>query len=155
MKNLFRFLAFAGFLAITTAVHADGKRLLNLDKDGIAIQGYDPVAFFTVKAPLKGNPAFTAEHEGAIYRFHSAKNRDLFKAEPAKYAPQFGGYCAYGVSRNALAPIRIEAWQVVGGRLLMQKNEGIRDDFNADPAGNLKKADANWPGLVERKGAAK
>jgi YHS domain-containing protein len=146
-------LALAGLLAATsTSAFAEGKRLLNLDKEGVAIQGYDPVAFFTVKAPVKGNPEFSAEHDGAIYRFHSAKNRDLFKAEPAKYAPQFGGYCAYGVSRNALAPIRIEAWQIVDGRLLMQKSEGIRDDFNRDPAGNLSKADGHWPDLVAKKG---
>jgi YHS domain-containing protein len=145
----------AGALAISLVVlpaWAADKMLLNLDDKGVAIQGYDPVAFFTVKAPVKGKMEFTSDFHGARYWFHSAKNKSQFDAEPAKYEPQFGGYCAYGVSRAALAPIQIDAWQIVDGRLLMQKNKGIRDDFNEDAAGNLKKADGNWPKLLEKKG---
>jgi YHS domain-containing protein len=149
-RNLLLFSLF-GLLTAASATAAD-KRLLNLDADGIAIQGHDPVAFFIVKAPVKGRPEFVSEHDGAKYLFHSAKNKAAFDADPSRYLPQFGGYCAYGVSRGALAPIKIEAWQVVDGRLLMQKNLGIRDDFNEDAPGNLKKADANWPKLVEKKG---
>ncbi len=152
MKRTLLLLSLFGLLANATSSLAADKRLLNLDKDGLAIQGYDPVAFFTVKSPVKGKPEFVSQHEGARYQFHSAKNKGLFDADPAKYLPQFGGYCAYGVSRNALAPIQIEAWQVVDGRLLMQKNPGIRDDFNEDAKGNLVKADANWPKLLEKKG---
>jgi YHS domain-containing protein len=126
--------------------------LNNLDKEGCAIFGYDPVAFFTIGQPVKGRGEFTTEHGGARYRFASRKHKELFEANPAKYVPQFGGYCAFGVSRGALAPIKIEAWQIVNGRLLMQKSESIRDEFNQDSSGNLKKADANWPGLVIKKG---
>ena len=138
-------------LAALPALGGD-KALLNLDKDGVAIQGYDPVAFFTAKAPVPGKQEFASERHGAVYRFHSAKNKALFDADPAKYEPQFGGYCAYGVSRGALAPIKIEAWQIVDGRLLMQKSLSIRDSFNEDTKANLEKADANWPKLVEKKG---
>lgn len=144
-------LALVALLSTASAFAAD-KMLLNLDSSGVAIQGYDPVAFFTVKGPVKGKPEFTSDYHGAKYRFHSAASKSAFDADPAKYEPQFGGYCAYGVSRGALAPIKIEAWQVVNGRLLMQKDEGIRDDFNEDVGGNLKKADNNWPKLVEKKG---
>jgi YHS domain-containing protein len=150
------FLLAAGLLAASltapAAEPAAGKVLQNLDKDGVAIQGHDPVAFFTVGAPVKGRPEFESTYRGAKYRFHSAKHKAAFDAEPAKFEPQFGGWCAYGVSRGALVPIKIEAWQIVNGRLLMQKNEGIRDDFNEDAPGNLKKADGNWPGLVAKKG---
>lgn len=137
-------------LTVLPAWAAD-KRLLNLNDQGVAIQGYAPVAFFTVKAPVKGKMEFTSEFNGARYWFHSVKSKSQFDSEPARYEPQFGGYCAYGVSRAALAPIQIEAWQIVDGRLLMQKNPGIRDDFNEDAAGNLKKA-GNWPKLIEKKG---
>jgi len=123
-----------------------------VDADGVLIQGYDPVAFFAVRAPVKGRPEFESTYHGAKYRFRSDKSKVAFEADPAKYAPHFGGYCAYGVSRGALAPISIDAWQIVDGRLLMQKSKGIRDDFNEDTSGNLKKADANWPKLVEKKG---
>lgn len=138
--------------AVSSPAFAADKALLNLDKDGSAIQGHDPVAFFTVKAPLKGKPEFTSGSHGARYRFHSAKNKAAFDAEPAKYEPQFGGYCAYGVSKGKLMEIDVAAFQVVEGRLLLQYSKGVRDDFNADTAGNLKKADANWPKLLEKKG---
>lgn len=143
--------ALAALAAFATAFGAE-KSLLNLDKEGVAIQGYDPVAFFTVKAPVKGSPSFTSEYHGATYRFHSAKNKAAFDADPAKYEPQFGGYCAFGVSRGRLVEIDVTATQIVDGRLLLQYSPGVRDDFNKDAAGNLKKADANWPKLVEKKG---
>ena len=138
-------------LTAATTLAAD-KALLNLDKEGVAIQGHDPVAFFTVKAPLKGKPEFTSELHGAKYRFHSAKNKAAFDAEPAKYEPQFGGYCAFGVSKGKLVEIDVSAFQIVEGRLLLQYSPGVRDDFNKDTTGNLKKAEANWPKLVEKKG---
>ena len=140
-----------GFLAVTATMAAD-KSLLNLDREGVAIQGHDPVAFFTVKAPLKGKPEFTSEFHGAKYRFYSAKNKAAFEADPAKYEPRFGGYCAFGVSKGKLVEIDPEAFQVVDGRLLLQYSKGVRDTFNQDSAGNLKKAEENWPQLLEKKG---
>jgi YHS domain-containing protein len=149
-----RILFTASLLAglIASPAFAAEKTLLNLDKQGVAIQGYDPVAFFTVKAPLKGKPEFTSTYRGAKYQFHSAKDKQTFDANPAKYEPQFGGYCAYGVSKNKLVEIDIEAFQVVDGKLLLQYSKGVRDEFNKDVAGNLKKADGNWPKLLEKKG---
>jgi YHS domain-containing protein len=148
-----RWLALVVFLVgLVGPVSAADKILQNLNKEGVALQGYDPVAFFTVGGPVKGQAQFSSDYRGARYWFHSAKNKATFEANPAKYEPQFGGYCAYGVSRKALVDIKIDAWQIVDGRLLMQKNQGIRDDFNEDPAGNLKKADDYWPALVDKKG---
>lgn len=131
---------------------AADKALVNVDKEGIAIQGNDPVAFFTLKAPVKGKSDFTSEFQGARYRFHSGKSKAAFDANPAKYVPQFGGYCAFGVSRGKLVEIDPEAFQIVEGRLLLQYSKGVRDDFNKDAAGNLKKADGNWAKLVATKG---
>lgn len=131
---------------------APAKTLLNLDAKGLALQGYDPVAFHTVKAPVKGKPEFFTLRQGARYLFHSAKNKALFDAHPERYEPAFGGYCAYGVSRGRLVEIDVEAFQVVGDRLLLQYSKGVRDDFNRDTSGNLSKADQQWPVLVEKKG---
>ena len=131
---------------------AQDKTLLNLDKNGLGIQGYDPVAFFTDSKPVKGKPEFQLRRNGALYYFASKEHRDLFKADPAKYEPAFGGFCAYGVSRNKLVEIDVDAFQIVNGRLLLQYSKGIRTDFNKDTKGNLAKADGNWPGLVENKG---
>jgi YHS domain-containing protein len=131
---------------------AQTKSLLNLDKTGVAIQGYDPVAFFTDHKPVKGKPEFASKHEGATYLFSSKEHQDLFDKEPSKYEPVFGGYCAYGVSRNKLVEIDVNAFQLVDGHLILQYSKGVRDDFNKDAKGNLAKAKQNWPGLVEKKG---
>src|ERR1051325_5045017 len=100
-------------LGLALPASAQTKTLLNLDKSGVAIQGYDPVAFFTDGKPVKGKLEFVAKHGGAVYQFASKEHRDLFTKEPAKYEPQFGGYCAYGVSKNKLAPVDVEAFQIV------------------------------------------
>jgi len=148
MKKLF----FAMTLFAALSGIAGAKELHNLDQNGAEIQGYDPVAFFTDNRPVKGNSQFQSEYQGAKYYFASAAHKAAFDKEPAKYEPQFGGYCAYGASRGKPAPIKIEAWQIVNGRLLMQYDLDIKDRFNKDTQGNLQKADQNWPGIVEKYG---
>jgi YHS domain-containing protein len=94
--------------------------LVNLNKEGVAIQGYDAVAFFTQNKPVRGRSEFQSSYKGAKYFFASAEDKDTFDGNPAKYEPQFGGFCAYGVSRGHAAPVKIEAFQIVNGRLLIQ-----------------------------------
>ena len=149
MKKLFLSLL---ALALVTPAFAQSKTLLNLDKKGVAIQGHDPVAFFTANKPVKGDAKIQTTHRGALYQFASQENKEAFLKEPTKYEPAFGGYCAFGVSKGKLVEIDVSAFQVVGGRLLLQYSKGVRTDFNKDSAGNLKKADGNWPGLLEKKG---
>jgi len=139
-------------IGLVLPAFAQTKTLLNLDKTGVAIQGYDPVAFFTDNKAVKGKLEFSARHNDALYYFTSKEHRELFNGDPAKYEPVFGGYCAYGVSRGKLVEIDVNAFQIVNGRLLLQYSKGVRDDFNKDTKGNLVKAEANWPGLVEKKG---
>jgi len=146
-KLIVALMLLSGLTSLATA-----KDLLNLDGSGVAIQGYDPVAFFTDNRPLKGSPQFQSEYRGATYYFVSGEHKATFDKEPAKYEPQFGGYCAYGASTGRKAPIKIEAWQIVNGRLLMQYDLDIKSKFNQDQQGNLRKADQNWPGLVEKYG---
>jgi YHS domain-containing protein len=128
------------------------KFLMNLDKQGLALHGYDPVAFFTDQKPVAGKAGLESAYHGGTYRFATAQHKAMFDAHPEKYEPAFGGYCAYGVSRNKLVDIDVNASQIVDGRLLLQYSKGVRDDFNRDAKGNLAKADANWPALAEKKG---
>jgi YHS domain-containing protein len=145
-KMLFALLALAALSAV-----ASGKELLNLD-NGVAIQGYDPVAFFTDHRPVKGDARFQSQYHGANYYFASAEHRAAFDKEPAKYEPQFGGFCAYGASRGKTVPVKIETWEIVNGRLLLQYDLDVKSKFDNDPQGTLKKADENWPGLVDKYG---
>ena len=139
-------------LGLALPASAQTKTLLNLDQAGVAIQGYDPVAFFTDGKPVKGKSEFPARHNGATYLFASKEHQALFKKDPAKYEPAFGGYCAFGVSKNKLVEVDVEAFQIVDGKLLLQYSKDVRDNFNKDTQGNLAKANTNWPGLVEKKG---
>jgi len=148
MKKVFLFL----LLISVIPVFAQTKILVNVDRKGLALQGNDPVTFFTQNRPVKGLAQFESKYNGARYLFASAENKALFDANPAKYEPQFGGFCAYGVAQGHTAPIKIEAWQIVNGRLLMQYDLGVKKDFNKDQQGNLQKADKNWPGIVNKEG---
>lgn len=149
-------LILAAVLAAGAAAAAhDGQRvLINLDKDGMAVQGYDVVAYFTEGKPVKGDPSYRTRHDGAIFQFATKANLDRFLAEPARYEPQFGGYCGYAVSVNRLSPINPEFFQVLDGRLVLQHNQRALDKWNEDLPGNLVKADSNWPGLVDKNGTA-
>jgi len=147
-----KFVLLVLLLSSTSALFAQTKNLLNLDKNGLAVQGYDPVAFFTENKPVKGRMEFTSVHNGATYYFASAEDKARFDKEPSKYEPAYCGFCAFGVSKNKLVEIDPEAFQVVDGHLLLQYSKSVRNDLNKDTQGNLSKANANWPALVEKKG---
>jgi YHS domain-containing protein len=154
MKNTLLTLAAALSLAgAAFADHTPGHKVLVLkNKDGAAILGYDAVAYFTDNKAVKGNPQFKSSYEGADYYFASGEHKAMFDANPAKYAPAYGGYCGYAASIDRLSPISPEWFQIVDGRLILQHNKKAYDKFNADLQGNLAKADRNWPGLVVRNG---
>jgi YHS domain-containing protein len=135
------------------ADHEPGHKVLVLkNKDGAAILGYDSVAYFTDNKAVKGNPKIQSEYEGAKYYFASTEHKTLFDANPAKYAPAYGGYCGYAASIDRLSPISPEWFQIIDGRLVLQHNKKATDLFNQDKAGNIVKADKNWPRLVIRNG---
>lgn len=142
----------AGAAMFGTAIAAtEGKHLVNVNKDGVLIDGYDVVAYFTEGKPVMGKAEFQSRHEGATYWFSSAENKATFDADPKKYAPAFGGFCAYAVSRKGLRPIDPAIFHFVGGRLFLQHTQKAYDLFERDEAGNTVKADRNWPKLVDKK----
>jgi YHS domain-containing protein len=118
------------------------------DLDGAAIKGYDPVAYFTQGKPVPGSEQFVLRHKGATFRFASAANRDAFAAAPERYAPQYGGFCAYGTSRGYKADIDPAAYTVVDGKLYLNYSKSVQTTWNQDRAGYIAKADANWPSVV-------
>jgi YHS domain-containing protein len=128
------------------------KDLLNTTWTGSAVKGYDPVAYFTDNKAVEGESDFQSQRNGATYYFASKEHKDLFDANPEKYLPQFGGYCAYGVSINKTVNIDPTAFQIIDGKLYLQYSKDILDKFNQDPTGNLQKAQANWPKLVDSQG---
>jgi YHS domain-containing protein len=113
--------------------------------DGVALKGYDPVAYFTESKAAKGSDKFTAQYRGVTYKFESAAHRDTFLANPEKYLPQYGGYCAYGVSRGDKADIEPHAFSVVGGKLYLNYSKTVRFMFQHDLRANIEKANENWP----------
>ena len=116
----------------------------------VAIKGYDPVAYFTVGQPTEGSRDFRHEWNGAEWRFATAANRDLFKADPVKYAPQYGGYCAWAVSRGYTAGIDPEAWKIVNHRLYLNYSLKVQTQWSVDISGNIARAEENWPKLLAR-----
>lgn len=117
-------------------------------EDGIAIRGTDPVAYFQQQQPIRGNAEFTYEWMGATWQFASAENRDLFASNPERYAPQYGGYCAWAVSQNTTAPIDPNAWAIVDNKLYLNVSPQIQERWQQDAAGNIAKADENWPEVL-------
>lgn len=116
---------------------------------GTAVKGYDVVAYFDEGAPREGSSEFEHEWRGATWRFASAEHRDRFAADPERYAPQYGGYCAYAVAKGTTADIDPRAWRIVDGRLYLNKSPKVQSLWERDVAGHIVQADANWPRVAE------
>ena len=118
--------------------------------NGKAIAGYDPVAYFTQKKPVMGKPEFKLEYQGAIWYFSSEANKKLFQANPATYAPQYGGYCAFGAAGGYKAKISPDAWSVVNNKLYLNYDQNVQMDWLKDKEELIKKADQNWPAIKKK-----
>jgi YHS domain-containing protein len=137
-------------LCLTSPSLGEAKDEIYTNWRGLAIKGYDPVAFFKDGAPVEGSKEFEFTWKGATWRFASAENRDLFEAEPKQYAPQYGGYCAWAVAQGSTASVDPKnAWEIVEGKLYLNYNKEIQARWAKDIPGNIGKADANWPGVLE------
>ncbi len=113
---------------------------------GVAIMGYDPVAYFTDNRPVQGSEEFSYDWLGTPWHFASRQHRELFKSEPVKYAPQFGGYCAGEVAFDGITVnIDPDAWRIIDGKLYLGYGKDFAADLEAHPQNWLPKAEANWP----------
>jgi YHS domain-containing protein len=122
--------------------------------DGLALKGYDPVAYFTDGHPTKGEDRYSFQWNGVTYRFASAENLQRFKADRERYLPQYGGYCAYAMSLDRIADIDPYRWAIVGGKLYLNNGFIAQDLWSLNKSGNIASADRNWP-LYPKKAADK
>ncbi len=122
----------------------------NIDGTGVALRGHDPVAYFTAGKPTPGAATFKSTFEGATYQFSTAANKETFDKEPAKFAPQYGGFCAFAAAKGAKFDADPAVFKVVDGKLYMNFNPDVAVKWNADVPGMIKAADANWPGLKDK-----
>ena len=114
-------------------------------------EGFDPVGYFTDGATVRGDASIATTYRGAIINFASESNRDTFLADPDTYFPRYGGYCAFAMAHNAIAPTVPEAWTIhTDGRLYLNFSLGVRDEWRKDPDGYIALADPNWPGILDR-----
>jgi YHS domain-containing protein len=152
LKFCFALVLFFTVFINSNAQSSSGKYFNNLNVKGVILDGYDPVAFYTDNKPVLGDEKLQFAYQDAIYYFASQEHLDLFKANPEKYKPQFGGWCAYAVSLGRVAPIIINTFSIVDGRLVIQHNERAVKGWNKDVAGNLVKADKYWPKVSAKHG---
>ncbi len=146
MKFLLTVFTFFVFTLVSSAQSGSIMPLFYQEK-GIAIKGYDPVAYFTEKKAMAGDQSITFDWSGARWQFVSKENMELFKKNPEKYVPQYGGYCAYGISENHKSPTDPNAWTVIGDKLYLNYNLKVKELWSTDIPGRIKKADANWKTL--------
>ena len=136
-----------GYAALAQAADPD----IYADKRG-AIRGADTVAFWSLEPgdkAVRGSDEFTHEYKGATWKFSSAENRDLFAANPEKYAPEYGGYCAFAVSHNFTKSVDPDRWKIVDGKLYLNFNGRAFRKWEKDQAAAIVRGDANWPNVLK------
>ncbi|MEO6542389.1 MAG: YHS domain-containing (seleno)protein [Ferruginibacter sp.] len=154
MRSIFLFAALSGLISVAAFAQdavAIRKKHNNLS-DGIAIKGYDPVAYFTQHKAVKGSREYAVYHQGVTYYFSSVENKEIFKANPSKYEPEYGGWCAYAMGKNGeKVNIDPSTFKIINGRLYLFYNKYFNNtltDWNKDETNLKQKADANWPKLL-------
>lgn len=136
-----------GALGVESALAAEPP--VFVDRDGLAIRGYDPVGYFEEARPVRGLEQWNIQWRGAVWRFSSQEHLDAFRADPERYAPEYGGFCAYAMSLGRRAAIDPEAWDVVDGRLFLNYSLGVRRDWLKNRDERIERADRNWAQMIE------
>ena len=135
---------------ITLSAPAFAKGDVFVNNNGIAIKGYDTVAYFVNSAPQKGKQQFSHVHAGNTWLFANAANKKAFIANPAAYMPQYGGHCAFAASKNSIAPVDPKAWTIRDGKLFLNYSLTVRETWLPNVAKNIVKANQNWPALAKK-----
>lgn len=120
---------------------------MSVDENDLAIKGYDPVAYFTDQGAVQGNPQYSATYKNAIYHFASSENRDQFKADPQAFAPQYGGYCAFGVAMGKKFETDPQAWKIEDGKLYLNLDKTVQQRWLEDTQGFIQDANTNWTSI--------
>ncbi|MEO0633050.1 MAG: YHS domain-containing (seleno)protein [Pseudomonadota bacterium] len=141
-------LVLGAMMPVAYALPAQAQSSEVYSENGIAVDGTDVVAYFTKGAPVTGNPELAYKWNGATWHFSSAENRDAFAADPAGYAPQYGGYCAYAVSEGYTASTVPDAWKIVDGKLYLNYSRRVQRWWERDIPGRIADGNANWPTVL-------
>jgi YHS domain-containing protein len=120
------------------------------ETDGAALRGYDPVAYFDSGQPTKGAPQFRQVYRGSTFLFASAGNQHKFAADPIKYAPQYGGFCAYGTANGYKVSTQPDAFRIVDGKLYLNHDTKVQEIWLKDVPGNIARADEQWPEVAKK-----
>lgn len=145
MKSIFSLALFAVSVSVSL-----GQVPQYFNDEGVAIKGHDPVAFFSENAAVAGSKQFAFSWQGAEWHFKNQANLDAFKANPEKYAPQFGGYCAYGASENHKSPTVPAAFTILNGKLYLNYSLKVKEVWLKDTEGRIAKAEKNWITLKDK-----
>lgn len=141
-KRLLQHLALSAILTVTAGSALAGDFF---EKDGVALRGYDPVAYFTTGMPVKGAAAHRYEYKGSTFYFATSANERSFIRNPGKYVPQFGGFCAFGAANGYKVSTQPDAFAVVDGKLYLNHDIKVLGRWKEDVPGNIAKAEKNWP----------
>lgn len=140
--------ALAAPIAAIAPAHADGGIFVGVNQGTIAVGGFDTVSYFQgTGVPVKGDAKYTVRYMDAEWRFSSQANADAFKENPAAYAPQFGGHCAWAMSRGSLAPGDPQVYKLVDGKLYLNVNKQVQSMWLKDVPGFIAKANAAWKNI--------
>jgi YHS domain-containing protein len=151
MRKLLAALAFAlGAFAFSAPASAEQNPVYTAPFSHVGASGYDVVAYFTDGHPVRGTTQFRIEHQGVEYRFANAEHLAAFRANPARYLPQYGGYCAWAVSQGRTASSDPNIWRIVDGKLYLNYNANVQSQWEQDIPGNISRANAHWPGVLGR-----
>lgn len=151
MRHLITAAVFAmSALFVPGAAHADQPPVYSAPFSNVAVGGYDPVAYFTDGRAVRGTTQHRIVHQGFEYRFASAAHLATFRANPAQYLPQYGGYCAWAVAHGYTASGNPQNWRIVDGRLYLNYNDEIQQRWERDIPGFISSANGNWPGVLSR-----
>ena len=143
-----RMILLTAMIAAAMAMNAQKAEIFN--KGGQAINGYDPVAYFLQGKPVKGVQNLSYQWKDATWYFSSQQNLEAFRTAPEKYAPQYGGYCAYGLSDGHKASTEPDAWTIVNGKLYLNYNTNVRSEWSRNREERIKKADGYWPQIKNK-----
>jgi len=144
IRKILIYIKAACFLILISATFVFASTI-NKDVHGVAIKGYDPVAYFTDQNPTMGESTFQYKWQDATWYFTSEDHKRLFVSNPEKYAPEFGGYCAYGVSKGSKADIDPTAWSIVDNKLYLNFNESVQAIWKKNSVEYIRVANQNWP----------
>jgi YHS domain-containing protein len=139
------------FLWLAALPAGGDPTVYNVDRKGVALKGFDPVAYFTLSKPVKGKKEYAVQYDGATWRFADSGNRDLFLKKPERYVPQYGGYCAYAVAQGGLFDIHPDAWTIYKGKLYLNQNLSVRELWLKDIPRYIRRADLLWPKIQKRR----